>query len=37
MNNTAPAPALTAAQRAWITVFATAVTLIAVILLGITG
>ncbi|MBP2178727.1 uncharacterized protein YecT (DUF1311 family) [Amycolatopsis magusensis] len=35
MNNAAPA--LTAAQRAWVTTVATATTLIAVILLGIAG
>ncbi len=34
MNN---APALTSAQRAWVTVFATTVTLLAVILLGAAG
>jgi hypothetical protein len=35
MNSTAPV--LTPAQRAWVTIFATTVTLLAVILLGAAG
>jgi hypothetical protein len=34
MNSTAPAPVLTSTQRAWVNVFATAITLLAVVVLG---
>jgi hypothetical protein len=34
MNSIAPAPVLTSTQRAWVSVFATAITLLAVVVLG---
>lgn len=37
MNSTTSSPALTSAQRAWVTFLATSITLLSVIVLGIAG